>query len=257
MDENFITLYELQLYVKSWGNSNNKRVKEFLNNIFKIGFTARTLGDIFPMAEFEYGDFLELDKKFLYKEYLHFLNSNENIDDVLFHIAEKDYDKFQDLCSDFAPKISDLRNLFETRKEYEKRVSSAREIIANHSFIDEKINFEDDIKSTFDNIVKKLEIEKEETDKEETDKEETEKDALKAVPEIEDKEEDTSQIAAQIDLTEYHYKESDYFFANIFDKMNIQINHDIKLNVFARMRINEYLKDMEKLRDDIETIFSK
>ena len=73
--------------------------------------------------------------------------------------------------------------------------------------------------------------------------------------EIEDKEEDTNQIAAQIDLTEYHYKESDYFFANIFDKMNIQINDDIKLNVFARMRINEYLKDMEKLRDDIETIF--
>ena len=50
------------------------------------------------MEEFEYGDFLELDKKFLYKEYVNFLSSNENIDDVLFHIAENDYDKFQNLC---------------------------------------------------------------------------------------------------------------------------------------------------------------
>ena len=62
MDRNLITLYELQLYVKSWGNSNNDRVKIFLENVFQIGVT-KNYYDIFPMDEFEYGDFLELDEK--------------------------------------------------------------------------------------------------------------------------------------------------------------------------------------------------
>ena len=120
MDKNLITLYELQLYVKSWGNSKNERVKTFLNNVFEIGFTRIRFDDIFPMSEFEYGDFLKLDEQFLYKEYLNFLNSNESIDDVLFYIAEKDYNSFQNLCDEFAPTNSHLRNLFETRKEKEK-----------------------------------------------------------------------------------------------------------------------------------------
>ena len=115
MDRNLITLYELQLYVKSWGNSNNDRVKIFLENVFQIGLSKR-YDDVFPMKEFEYGDLLVLDQEFMYKEYVNFLSSNENIDDVLFHIAENDYDKFQNICNDFAPKISDLRNLFEKEK---------------------------------------------------------------------------------------------------------------------------------------------
>ena len=246
MDRNLITLYELQLYVKSWGNSNNDRVKIFLENVFQIGVT-KNYYDIFPMDEFEYGDFLELDEKFLYKEYLNFLSLNENIDDVLFHIAENDYDKFQNLCNDFAPKISDLRNLFETRKEYEKRVSSAREIFTNHSFIDDKMDFEDDFKKSFEEISKKLE----------KDKEEPEEKIDENILEIRKIDEDLSQMAAQIDLNEYPYSVSDYFFDNIFDKMNIRINDDIKLNIFARLRINEHLRDIKKLGDDIGTIFSQ
>ena len=39
MDKNLITLYELQLYIKSWGNSNNERVKTFLNNVFQMGIS--------------------------------------------------------------------------------------------------------------------------------------------------------------------------------------------------------------------------
>ncbi len=244
MDRNLITLYELQLYVKSWGNSNNERVKIFLENVFQIGLTKRHY-DIFPMEEFEYGDFLELDEKFLYKEYLNFLNLNENIDDVLFYIAENDYDEFQNLCNDFAPKISDLKNLFEKRKEYEKRVSSAREIMANHSFIDNKIDFEDDFKKSFEEISKKLE----------KDKEEPEEKIDENILEIRKSDEDLSQMAAQIDLNEYPYSVSDYFFDNIFDKMNMRINSDIQFNIFARLRINEHLRDIKKLRDDIGTIF--
>ena len=77
MDKSLITLYELQLYVKSWGNSKNERVKTFLNNVFEIGFTRIRFDDIFPMSEFEYGDLLLLDNNFIYKEYLKFLQKNQ------------------------------------------------------------------------------------------------------------------------------------------------------------------------------------
>ena len=87
MDKNLITLYELQLYIKSWGNSNNERVKTFLDNVFQMGISLR-YDDIFPMEEFEYGDLLILDQEFIYNEYLKFLEKNELVDDVLFHIAE-------------------------------------------------------------------------------------------------------------------------------------------------------------------------
>ena len=82
MRKDLISLYELQLHVKSGGNSNNERVRTFLNEVFKIGFT-NNVSDIFPMNDFLYGDFLILDKEFLYKEYLDFLKDNEEIDDVL------------------------------------------------------------------------------------------------------------------------------------------------------------------------------
>ena len=81
MDKNLITLYELQLYVKSWGNSNNDRVKIFLENVFQMGISSR-YDDIFPMTEFEYGDLLILDQEFIYNEYLKFLEKNELVDDV-------------------------------------------------------------------------------------------------------------------------------------------------------------------------------
>ena len=87
MRKDLISLYELQLHVKSGGNSNNERVRTFLNEVFKIGFT-NNVSDIFPMNDFLYGDFLILDKEFLYKEYLDFLKDNEEIDDVLYYIAE-------------------------------------------------------------------------------------------------------------------------------------------------------------------------
>ena len=95
MDKNLITLYELQLYIKSWGNSNNERVKTFLDNVFQMGISLR-YDDIFPMEEFEYGDLLILDQEFIYNEYLKFLERNELVDDVLFHIAENEYPNFYD-----------------------------------------------------------------------------------------------------------------------------------------------------------------
>ena len=106
MDRNFITLYELQLYVKSWGNSNNDRVKIFLENVFQIGLTKRHY-DIFPMEEFEYGDFLALDEKFLYN----LLILDPNIIDAYMLLAKinrarKNDDAFQrnlDVCLKLNP----------------------------------------------------------------------------------------------------------------------------------------------------------
>ena len=73
MDKNLITLDELQLYVTSQGNTNNDKVKTFLNEVFQMGFSMKydlyqiknyfpqmefsiKYRDIFPMHDFEYGD---------------------------------------------------------------------------------------------------------------------------------------------------------------------------------------------------------
>ena len=116
MDKNLVTLYELQLYVKSWGNSNNDRVKIFLENVFQIGFSSR-YEDIFPMEEFEYGDLLVLDNEFLYKQYLKFLEKNESFDDVLFYIAENEYPNFYEGIKYAYKPLEDIKSYFKTRKK--------------------------------------------------------------------------------------------------------------------------------------------
>ena len=39
MRKNLISLYELQLHVKSLANIDNERVRDFLDEVFKFGFT--------------------------------------------------------------------------------------------------------------------------------------------------------------------------------------------------------------------------
>ena len=116
MDKNLITLYELQLYVKSWGNSNNDKVKIFLENVFQMGISSR-YDDIFPMTEFEYGDLLILDQEFIYKEYLKFLEKNEIFDDVLFYIAENEYQNFYEQIKYAFKPLEDITKHFKTRKK--------------------------------------------------------------------------------------------------------------------------------------------
>ena len=116
MDKNLITLYELQLYIKSWGNSNNEKVKTFLDNVFQMGISLR-YDDIFPMEEFEYGDLLILDQEFIYNEYLKFLEKNELVDDVLFHIAENEYPNFYEQIKYAFKPLEDITKHFKTRKK--------------------------------------------------------------------------------------------------------------------------------------------
>ena len=116
MDKNLITLYELQLYIKSQGNSNNDRVKIFLDNVFQMGISLK-YDDIFPMEEFEYGDLLILDQEFIYNEYLKFLEKNELFDDVLFHIAENEYPNFYKQIKYAYKPLQDIQTHFKTRKK--------------------------------------------------------------------------------------------------------------------------------------------
>ena len=49
MDKNLITLDELQLYVTSQSNTNNDRVKTFLNNVFQMGFSFKYFDIVRPI----------------------------------------------------------------------------------------------------------------------------------------------------------------------------------------------------------------
>ena len=47
------------------------------------------------MSDFDYYDFLCQNQSFINIEYQEFLEKNENINNILFHIAEFDYDRFK------------------------------------------------------------------------------------------------------------------------------------------------------------------
>ena len=132
MRKNLINLYELKLHVKSLSNIDNERVRAFLDEVFKIGFTNH-VSDIFPMDDFLYGDFLMLDKELLYKEFLEFLKDNEEIDDVLYYIAENNYEKFNSICSPSVQNIDDIKKIYKTKKETDE-VSNISTEETNHSF---------------------------------------------------------------------------------------------------------------------------
>ena len=47
------------------------------------------------------------------------------------------------------------------------------------------------------------------------------------------------------------------FEEKVFRQMEININHSLQENIYARMRIEEHLKDIKKLRNDVGVLFSK
>ena len=215
MRKDLISLNELQLYIKSLGNSNNERVRTLLKEVFKIGFTNQ-LSDIFPMDEFLYGDFLILDKEFIYKEYLNFLKDNEEIDDVLYYIAENNYKKFNSLCLMWgSTNINEIYTIFKTKKQIDE---------------EPKIKFEDSFsmrleeKKDFHYLFNRRVTENEE---------------LKEVNRIEE---------LQNRIPDIH--------ADIFSKMKLNTNHHLKYNVYARMRIEEYVNEIDTLRNTLSSVFS-
>ena len=265
MLKDLISLYELQLHVKSGGNSNNERVRTFLNEVFKIGFT-NNVSDIFPMNDFLYGDFLILDKEFLYKEYLDFLKDNEEIDDVLYYIAENDSERFNALCIPSVQNIDNINQIYKTKKEtevidveenylmeasmsynFEERDDNV-EILNMSTFI-EPIDYDFDKKKGFLNR-EFIRLIREQKGKKEFSNEYfirllREKKELDEVNYIENQSDDVLEPLKIIDI-----------HTNILDKMEINTNDHLKYNVYARMRIEDYVNDISKLRNTLSSVFS-
>ena len=261
MRKDLINLYELQLQVKSGGNRSNERVRTFLNEVFKIGFT-NDVSDIFPMDDFLYGDFLILDKEFIYKEYLDFLNNNEEIDDVLYHIAENDLERFNALCIPSVQNIDDINQIYKTKKEteaidVEENFSMEASMSYNFEERDDNVEMHNTIFPEYEldknkgflneNFVRRI---REQKGKKEFSNEYfirllREKKELDEVNNIENQLDDVPEPLKIIDI-----------HTNILDKMEINTNDHLKYNVYARMRIEDYVNDISKLRNKLSSVFS-
>ena len=44
---------------------------------------------------------------------------------------------------------------------------------------------------------------------------------------------------------------------DILEKMSLKTNGDLKYNIYARMRIEDYVNDIKKLKDTLDNVFSK
>ena len=239
MDKNLITLYELQLYVKSWGNSNNDKVKIFLENVFQMGISSR-YDDIFPMTEFEYGDLLILDQEFIYKEYLKFLEKNEIFDDVLFYIAENEYQNFYEQIKYAFKPLEDITKHFKTRKKLiEEEIERKRQ-----EEIEQKKHEE---------LMKKLREEIQNESENEEYKSTSFKREINAS--------ESMEMSDMIDLNSFFpsgdiYTPPETFEEKLQRKMGVNINKDLQANIYARIRIEEHLKEINKLKSTLTNIFS-
>ena len=240
MDKKLITLYELQLYVKSWGNSNNDRVKIFLENVFQIGFSSR-YEYIFPMEEFEYGDLLVLDNEFLYKQYLKFLEKNESFDDVLFYIAENEYPNFYEGIKYAYKPLEDIKSYFKTRKKLiEEEIERRKQ---------EEIRK----KREEEQLKKIIEERKKMSEQEESNSVSYSKDVNAS---------ENMEMSMKMDLDSFFSPKNIYTPPETFDEkvqrqMGININNDLQANFYARTRIEEHLKDIKKLKAVVANTFLK
>ena len=250
MRKNLINLYELQLHVKSLSNIDNERVRDFLNEVFKIGFTNH-VSDIFPMDDFLYGDFLMLDKELLYKEFLEFLKDNEEIDNVLYYIAENNYEKYNSICLPSVQNIDDINKIYKTTKEIDEESNISTEE-TDHSF--EMHNtilpeYEQDENKGFlnEDFIKLIKDKKERKDflNEYFYRKIREEKELDEVNNIENLSNDKSE---PVNIT--------YLHKDILENMEINTNDHLRYNVYARMRIEEYVNEIGTLRNTLSCVFS-
>ena len=233
MDKKFITLNELQLYVNSKGNSKNEKVKKFLNNVFEIGFSLK-YSDIFSMEDFEYGDLLVLDFEFLYKEYLKFLDKNEIYDDVLFYIAEFEYTNFYEKIQFTLKNIKNFTSHFKTRKQLiQEEKERKREAELRKKEEEKRKKNLDKLENNIGEINHSIDIEA--------------KIADLNYPE-----------QAFVDAMRFMMNPStppESFEEKVFRLMDVKINDVLPVNIFARIRIEEHLKNIKKIKNDIGTVF--
>lgn len=238
MRKDLISLYQLQLHVKSWGNSNNEKVRKFLKEVFKIGF-SNYVSDIFPMDDFLYGDFLKLDKEFLYKEYLEFLKSNEEIDDVLYYIAENGFEKFDSICTPSVRNIEDIKKIYKTKKDIDEEHQNRSEDSLSMNFQNRDDNVEMHSTSFFSDtpdfdFIKNGNLE---------------------IPDFLKKQSDID-LDKEIEALELETLGTKDLFLDILEKMDIKTNDNIKYNFYARMRIDDHVNDIKTLRGKLGYIFT-
>ena len=250
MRKNLINLYELQLHVKSLSNIDNERVRDFLNEVFKIGFTNH-VSDIFPMDDFLYGDFLMLDKEPLYKEFLEFLKDNEEIDNVLYYIAENNYEKFNSICLPSVRNIDDINKIYKTTKEIDEELNITTKE-TDHSFEMHNVilpEYEQNENKGFlnEDFIKLIKDKKERKDflNEYFYRKIREEKELDELNNIENLSNDKSE---PVNIT--------YLHKDILENMEINTNDHLKYNVYARMRIEEYVNEIGTLRNTLSYVFS-
>ena len=186
------------------------------------------------MEDFEYGDLLVLDYQFLYKEYLKFLEKKETYDDILFYIAENEYANFYELISYGLKDLKNFTSFFKTRKQKL-----------------EENPFEETKQTSSDKIID-----------------------LEDIPETKKDEEDNQDELSNLHINEKRpvYMESalidglmgsspyippERLEEKVFKHFGININDLLDSNIYARIRIEEHLKNIKKVQVNIGTLFTK
>lgn len=264
MDKNLITFDELKDFVKSVGKTKNKKIDIFLNEVFKIGF-GNNVDDIFPMSDFAYGDFLREDNDFIYELYLIFLKSNEDIDNVLFHFAECDYKRFLEVCAIHF----DLKAKYDVKKlvnEQDKEIQTL--MAANEKILTEEEKLKAKIPKDLLNLIN---TEQEHEKLNELIKNDivngnvdlSSSDFLLFFKTITKKrvEDELREVGRDSNIISYEEKKLKFEDQNIFDlaqsKLGIIVTNEIAQNMYARIRIKEYAKDLATISEHIGDVFKK
>ena len=117
MGRMLITYDDLNSYLNNKYNIYSEE-QRFLNDFFNIGFTTHS-SEILnlniernPQIDFEYDDLVKMDRDKLNKNYKKFLKINEQVDDVLFHIAENYYEIFMKFKSRYISTFDLIKSSF-------------------------------------------------------------------------------------------------------------------------------------------------
>ena len=112
-----ITFEELENYLR-YEENNYSEEQKFLDDFYNIGF-AKTSNEVldlnidrYPQINFSYDDLERLDKTKLYNNYKNFLKRNEQIDDVLFYIAENYYEVFFQFQSEYINQFELIKSTY-------------------------------------------------------------------------------------------------------------------------------------------------
>ena len=112
-----ITFEELENYLR-YEENNYSEEQKFLDDFYNIGFTKKSNEvldlniDRYPQINFSYDDLEGLDKTKLSNNYKNFLKRNEQIDDILFYIAENYHEVFFQFQSEYINQFELIKSTY-------------------------------------------------------------------------------------------------------------------------------------------------